>query len=75
MRTKSISPYEAIMTPITINETFPRVLRLGGARPSVHLVRRTATGVVACGAVRRWLFVFFGNLTCLEHLDEGHAEI
>jgi hypothetical protein len=47
VRTNLISPADAMMTPITMKETLPRVLRFGGARPKSQLVRRTATGVVA----------------------------
>lgn len=46
--TNWISPTEAIMTPMTMKDTFPRVFMFGGARPMTHEVIRTATGVVAC---------------------------
>lgn len=42
-----ISPKEAMTTPMTMSETFPRVFKLGGVSPSVQLAKRTATGVVA----------------------------
>jgi hypothetical protein len=40
---------EAMITPMTMKETFPRVLSDGGATPSAQDARRTAKGVVACG--------------------------
>lgn len=46
--TNWISPNEAIMTPMTMKETFPRVFMFGGERPMTQEVIRTATGVVAC---------------------------
>jgi hypothetical protein len=49
--TNWISPNEAMMTPITMKETFPRVFMLGGERPMTQEVIRTATGVVAFGQV------------------------
>lgn len=49
--TNWISPKEAMMTPITMKETFPRVFKLGGERPMTHDVIRTATGVVAYNSV------------------------
>lgn len=42
-----ISPNEAMMTPMTMNETFPSVFMFGGATPRVQVAIRTATGVVA----------------------------
>jgi hypothetical protein len=45
--TNWISPNEAMMTPITMKDTFPRVFMLGGERPMTQDVIRTATGVVA----------------------------
>jgi hypothetical protein len=49
--TNWISPNEAMMTPITMKETFPRVFMFGGERPMTQDVIRTATGVVAFGQV------------------------
>jgi hypothetical protein len=45
--TNLISPREAMMTPMTMKDTFPRVFMLGGCKPMVQVVIRTATGVVA----------------------------
>lgn len=42
-----ISPNEAMMTPMTMNETLPRVFMFGGATPSDQVASSTATGVVA----------------------------
>lgn len=42
-----ISPNEAMMTPMTMNETLPSVFMFGGATPRVQVAIRTATGVVA----------------------------
>jgi hypothetical protein len=47
--TNWISPIEAMTTPITMKDTFPSVFRLTGATPRPQVVRRTATGIVACG--------------------------
>lgn len=44
---KRISPYEAIITPITINEIFLKVRRFGFSIDKHQPARRTATGVVA----------------------------
>ena len=42
-----ISPKDAMMTPITMNETLNSVLKFAGDTPRVQVVMRTATGVVA----------------------------
>jgi hypothetical protein len=42
-----ISPTEAMMTPMTMTETFRKTRRLGWETPSIQLEKRTATGVVA----------------------------
>lgn len=47
MNTNCSSPYEAIMTPMTIKATLPRVFRFTGETPKIHEAIRTATGVVA----------------------------
>lgn len=47
VRTNLISPKDAMTTPMTIKETFPRVLKFGGVMPIPQVARRTATGVVA----------------------------
>lgn len=62
------------MTPMTMNETFPRVLSDGGATPSAHDARRTATGVVACRLSAFVVGVKRGVLY-LQHLDERNAQV
>lgn len=77
MRTNLISPNEAMMTPTTMKETFPKARRFGEETPRAQLASMTATGMVAW-----WGCV---SLDCLpgpgpgkidlEHLDKGHAEV
>jgi hypothetical protein len=43
----SISPNDAITTPITMMETLRKTLRFGWATPRAQEDSRTATGVVA----------------------------
>ena len=72
--TNLISPKEAMMTPTTIMETFPSVLRLGAEAPRPQVAKRTATGVVAC----QWSVLgstVAASRTYLEHLDEGNTEV
>lgn len=47
MRRNSISPMEAIITPITMKETLKRTFMSVGATPRPQVTRRTATGIVA----------------------------
>jgi hypothetical protein len=47
VRTKSISPKDAMMTPITMAETLRSFLKLTASTPSAQVASRTATGVVA----------------------------
>lgn len=67
-----ISPADAIITPMTMKETLPRVLRFGGASPKIQLVMRTATGVVALGRILDLALEFSEHdfLAHLEHLNE-----
>lgn len=51
MKTNFTSPYEAIITPITIRETLPSFLREGGSMPKAQVAKRVATTFVACGGV------------------------
>jgi hypothetical protein len=65
-------------TPMTMKETFPRVLRFTGDTPKPHVARRTATGVVALsgGQYSSKVFIVGGVApTYLEHLDESHTEV
>lgn len=75
--TNWISPNEAMMTPMTMKDTFPRVFMFGGERPMTQDVIRTATGVVAFARVS---FRLSGirtepGLTYLDHLNEGDGEV
>jgi hypothetical protein len=48
MNTKAISPYEAIIIPITMIDTFPNTFKFGGSICIAHVVKTRTTGVVAC---------------------------
>lgn len=63
------------MTPITMNETFPNVLKFGGATPNDQVARSTATGVVAFHLVSAVHASPCAGKSYLEHLDKSHAEV
>jgi hypothetical protein len=58
-----------------MNETLPKVLRLGGATPIDQVAKRTATGIVALCHVNHISILFFLRATHLQHLDKRNTEI
>jgi hypothetical protein len=76
IRIKSISPNEAMATPMTINATFPSFLKSTFSTCRIQPTTRTATGVKACWGVSSCKEVAL--ISCamyLDHLNERDAQV
>ena len=76
VRTKSISPNDAMTTPMTMAETLRSFLKSTDSTRRAHVARRTATGVVALSSISQCVNISSCSAeTYLKHLNERNAQI